>query len=226
MLHKLDNIPITVTLSKVLQKLAVKDDEDIALISDLFETAQAVARPKALYREAFVEELSGARVRVNGFDFHSEVLAANLNNIHRVFAYVCTCGAEVDEWSRGGHDYVVSLWLDMIKEMFLIDAITFLREHIKTAFGLKRISAINPGSGNAENWPISQQKELFAMIGDVKGEVGVTLTDTCLMLPIKSTSGLLYPSEADFVNCALCFRENCQGRRAEFDKELYERTFA
>jgi len=225
MLHKLDKIPTVTTLEHVLKRLNIDEREDIAMVSGLFEKAKEIARPKVLYREAFVEEITGSSVRINGCDFISHVLAMNLKNIHRVFAYVCTCGTEVDDWSHSEKDYVVSLWLDMIKEMFLYDAIAFFQDHIKKAFQLKKLSSVNPGSGDAENWPISQQAPLFAMIGDVKGEIGVTLKESFLMIPVKSTSGLLFPSETEFVNCALCRRENCPGRRAEFDQELYNRAF-
>jgi hypothetical protein len=149
----------------------------------------------------------------------------NLKNIHRVFAYVCTCGTEVDEWSHNEKDYVVSLWLDMIKQMFLFEANTFLINHLINAFQIEKLSSVNPGSGNAENWPISQQVQLFNMIGNVKEEIGVTLTESFLMMPIKSTSGLFFPAETEFVNCALCNREDCVGRRVAFDKALYDKTF-
>ena len=225
MIGKLDNIPVTTTFEQALQMLKIEDDDDIALISRLFETAKEIARPKVLYREAYVEEASGKNVRINGVDFESDVLAANLKDIHRVFAYVCTCGTEVDDWSHNEKDYVVSLWLDMIKEMFLHDANIFFREHMKNAYKFEKLSSINPGSGDVDNWHISQQAKLFAMIGNVKGEIGVTLTESFLMLPTKSTSGLLFPSETGFVNCVLCQRENCLGRQAAFDSELYAQTF-
>jgi len=225
MLRKLDNIPVTVALEQALKRLRIEEREDIDLISGLFETAKEIAKPKVLYREAYVDEISGRHVRINGVDFESDVLAVNLKNIHRVFAYVCTCGTEVDDWSHNEKDYVVSLWLDMIKEMFLFDANLFLREHLKNVLQTEKLSSVNPGSGNAENWPISQQAQLFDLIGGVKKEIGVTLTESFLMMPIKSTSGLLFQSETDFVNCALCGRENCVGRRVEFDKALYEKTF-
>ena len=225
MLRKIDNIPVTVTLERALKRLKIEDDEDIALISGLFETAKQIARPKVLYKEAFVEEISGINVKINGCNFESDVLAATLKNVHRVFAYVCTCGTEVDNWSHREKDYVVSLWLDMIKEMFLHDAIVFLTEHLKKSYQIEKLSAINPGSGNVDNWHISQQKQLFNMIGNVKEEIGVTLTDSFLMLPTKSTSGLYFPSETDFANCALCTRKNCVGRHAEFDKALYDGIF-
>jgi len=222
---KLDNIPVNTTYEQVLEKIKIDDDEDIEMVRGLFETAKKIARPKVLYREAYVEEIIDKTVRINSIDFESEVLAANLKSVHRVFAYVSTCGTEVDDWSANEKDYVVSLWLDMIKQLFLQEANIFFRDYLKKGFGFKTLSAINPGSGNLENWPISQQKLLFALIGGVKEEIGVTLTDSYLMVPIKSTSGLLYPSNSEFTNCSLCGRKNCPGRRAEFDSELYAKTF-
>ena len=225
MKRKLDNIAITTTFEQALEKLRIEEAEDIVLIKGLFQTAKEIARPKILYKESFVEEISGNNVRIDGFDFKSNVLAANLKDVHRVFAYVCTCGTEVDDWSHSEKDYVVSLWLDMIKEMFLRDAIDFFVEFMGKSYKFEKMSTINPGSGNVENWDITQQHTLFAMIGDVKEEIGVRLTDTSLMHPIKSTSGLLYPSETGYVNCILCTRENCPSRRAEFDAVLYAQTF-
>jgi len=225
MIRKLDEIPVTVTLEHALERLKIEETEDIELISGLFETAKKIARPKVLYREAFVEEIDGRNVKINGCGFESDVLAATLKNVHRVFAYVCTCGTEVDDWSHNEKDYVVSLWLDMIKQMFLGDAIVFLIEHLKSSYQIEKMSSVNPGSGNVDNWHISQQKPLFAMIGEVKSEIGVTLTDSFLMVPTKSTSGLYFPSETEFANCALCNRENCVGRRVEFDKKLYASIF-
>jgi hypothetical protein len=114
----------------------------------------------------------------------------------------------------------------MIKEMILHETMIYFREYVKRSYRLEKLSALNPGSGNVDNWAISQQSQLFAMIGGVTEEIGVSLTDSFLMYPIKSTSGLLYPSDTEFVNCALCTRRNCTGRRAEFDSGLYARTFS
>ena len=225
MIHKLDNIPVKTTIEQALGVLKIEDDEDVGMVRGLFETAKNIARPKVIYREVFVEEIAGKKVIIDGVTFESDVLAKNLKDVHRVFAYVSTCGREVDDWSKNEKDFVVSLWLDMIKQLFLRDANDFFRDFMKKSYQVKQFSAINPGSGNINNWHISQQVELFSLIGNVKEEIGVELTDTFLMLPIKSTSGLLYPSEKEFMNCSLCSRKNCQGRRTEFDSRLYAEVF-
>jgi len=225
MIRKLDNIKITISFEQVIERLKIEEPEDIEIVAGLFEKAREIAKPKVLYREAFVEEISGRNVKINGCDFESSVLAATLKDIHRVFAYICTCGTEVDEWSHSEQDYILSLWLDMIKELFLFDAHNFFIAHLKQAYQFEKLSTVNPGSGDLENWPISQQVQLFGMIGNVKSEIGVELNDSFLMTPIKSTSGLIFSSAAEFSNCALCTRENCVGRKVEFDSALYAKTF-
>ena len=65
-------------------------------------------------------------------------------------------------------------------------------------------------------WPIEGQRELFRILGDTEGTVGVRLTDSCLMLPSKSVSGILFQDHTGHVNCALCPRENCPNRRVPF----------
>lgn len=77
-----------------------------------------------------------------------------------------------------------------------------------------------PGSGAANVWPLTQQKPLFSLFGDVEELIGVRLTDRCLMIPIKSVSGIFFPNADKFESCQLCQREQCQGRRAPYSEEL------
>ena len=71
-----------------------------------------------------------------------------------------------------------------------------------------------------DDWPITQQKELFSLFGDVEELIGVTLTESCLMVPLKSSSGIYFPTEVTFETCQLCPREVCESRRAPYDRAL------
>jgi hypothetical protein len=81
---------------------------------------------------------------------------------------------------------------------------------------------MNPGSGDARLWPIGQQRPLFELLGDVEAAIGVRLTPSFLMVPNKSVSGILFPTEVRFESCQLCTRENCPRRRAPYSGELAE----
>ena len=85
------------------------------------------------------------------------------------------------------------------------------------------MSRMSPGSGAANVWPITQQKVLFSLFGNVEELIGVKLTDRCLMMPIKSVSGVFFPNENKFESCQLCPREGCVGRRAPHDLALVKK---
>ena len=67
-------------------------------------------------------------------------------------------------------------------------------------------------------------KPLFALLGETEHRLGVRLTDSLLMVPRKSISGIFFPVEESFMTCRLCPRPRCQGRRAAFEPEL-RRTY-
>ena len=77
-----------------------------------------------------------------------------------------------------------------------------------------------PGSGAADIWPITQQKQLFSIFDNVEDLIGVKLTDKYLMLPIKSVSGIFFQTETTFETCQLCLRESCIRRRSPYDADL------
>ena len=111
--------------------------------------------------------------------------------------------------------------LDTIKGMALKTALDCLRKHISDNYMPGRLSTMNPGS--LEDWPIKQQKELFSVFDDTMNTVGVTLSDSYLMTPVKSVSGILFPAKINFESCRLCSREECSERRTPFDPEEIKR---
>jgi hypothetical protein len=82
---------------------------------------------------------------------------------------------------------------------------------------------MNPGS--LAEWPIGEQKLLFGLLGKVEELIGVQLTDSFLMLPIKTVSGIRFPKEGTYENCQLCPRQKCPGRKARYDEGLYQRKY-
>ena len=149
-----------------------------------------------------------------GICFQKHCPARNLDKVYRFFPYMATCGTELEKWSETVNDPLLRYWADAIKESFLRCALEVLREHFTASVKIERYSSMNPGS--LPDWPITEQKKLFSLTGDVEGLIGVHLTESCLMIPVKSISGILFPNETGFNNCQLCQRKNCPGRRAEY----------
>ena len=222
----LDQIPFEIDRDALFVAMHMEPDSDGADdVRAVAAKAAPLARPRAIYEISFIEEKAGDSVVVGPVRFASRVLRANLETVDRVFPYIATCGPELDELPIATDDFVGQFCRDAIKEMALRAAMAALHDHLRSGFGLKRLAGMNPGSGDVDVWPIEQQRELFAIFGDVRRLIGVTLTDTCLMLPNKSVSGILFASETDFATCQLCHRKNCPNRHAPFDAHLWELRF-
>ena len=223
----LDQIPFEIDLPALFRRMRLEADAEYADdIRRLADAARPLARPRAIYEVAFIEGRKGRdEIRVGGARFVSRALRANLERVERVFPYIASCGPELDGLPVAADDFVGQFCRDTIKEMALHAAMAHVRAHVQETFALPKMAGMSPGSGDAHVWPIQQQKELFSIFGDVRSLIGVTLTDTFLMLPNKTVSGLFYPTEVDFVTCQLCHREVCPNRRAPFDQHQWELKF-
>jgi hypothetical protein len=220
----LDTIPFKIHVEQLSKKLRIKDGSaHVGKLQRLVDEAQAIGKPKALYRAAFIESKKEDQVVINGTVLTSRVLRVNLEKVHRVFPYVTTCGLELEEWSRSFDDMLVKYWADVIKETALRTAMEYLQEHLIEHYRLVKASRMSPGS--LPDWPLPEQRSLFHLLGNGPGLIGVHLTDSFLMLPIKSVSGIWFPTEESFESCGLCPRENCVGRRAPYDQNLYDRKY-
>ena len=220
----LDSIPFHIDLDSLMRKLHLTEGSSSAReLQRLASEAQAIAKPKAVYKVAFIESKGEDHVVVDGITLTSRVLRVNLEQAHRVFPYVATCGTELDEWSSSIDDMLQSYWADTIKEMALRVAMQALSEHLEDRFRPGHLSRMNPGS--LPDWPIQEQRKLFALLGSPKDAIGVELTKSLIMVPLKSVSGISFPTEVGFASCQLCPRENCPGRRAPYDETLYDRKY-
>jgi len=222
-MHTLDKIPFTIDADRIMAQAHVKaGSADAAELLSLIELARETGRPKAYYAESFVTGRDGDEVQIDDVRFTSRTLAHHLEKVERVFPIVATCGVELDDVFPAKGDIVKEFWWDLIKTRFLTTANKYLRNHLQHRFRLSKMASMHPGSGDMQIWPIEQQKPLFSLLNGVESAIGVQLTDSCLMIPDKTISGLVFPTEADFRSCEVCHREHCPARRAPFNKELWE----
>jgi len=217
------DLPVALATEALMKRVHVDPQSDngrefLALVGE----ARRLARPKAMYKECYVDARGDDTTVIGGVSFTSRALQKNLQKAERVFAYVATCGNELDQVPVADGDYLKQFWLDAIKMTALAESLRHLNERMDRRHGLGKMSVMQPGSGDVTVWPIEQQRQLFSLLGDVHGLIGVELTDSFLMVPNKSVSGIRFPTEVDFRSCQLCRREKCPGRSAAFDPVLWE----
>lgn len=208
------------TLSKeeLLKAIRIPDDpmdEDFIEVMAMLKEALGCARPKFAYCISAVEHKGEDYVVVEGRRIDSVLVRKNLEKVHRIIPYVATCGMEAELWSNKYTELLEQFWADEIKKLILYKAYEVMKGTVKERFfPAQDLSHMSPGSLPA--WSITGQTALFDLIGNVKEELGVALTDSFLMLPSKSISGFFFSGETHYENCRLCPMPNCPNRRAKY----------
>jgi hypothetical protein len=218
----LDQVTVDIKAEQVMNILHMDMNSKYSeIVQELIDQVQPVIRPKAIYDVQYVEHVDRETVEVAGVRFTSRILRVNLDDVGRVFPFIATSGTEAESIDIPDDDLMGKFVVDTIKEIALGIVSHHLNEHIRNKYKINKMSAMNPGS--LEDWPISQQRPLFSVFGDVEKLIGVKLTDSFLMIPIKSISGVYFPTEKSFASCQLCQREKCPNRRAKYDPEMLKK---
>lgn len=207
-----DKLIITLDLAQVQKKLHFEDPERVQALID---SALQLMNPKAAYSLEYPEAQLESAVRIAGKDFQSAVLRKNLDGVGRVFPFVMTLGPALEAEEARLDDLLDRYLLDKIGDLILRQTSRQLQEYLQNRYAIPKLSSMSPGS--LPDWPISEQQKLFALLGDVPGQLGVHLNESLLMIPRKSVSGLFFPAEVSFFSCQLCPRENCEARKAAYD---------
>lgn len=224
-MNTLNDLPFQIDVPALLAEMRVKpgsrhEKELLRLVDE----AKAVARPKAGFKLVFIESKGPDTIAAEGVQFKSRVMRVNLDTLERFFAYVCTSGVELQAWADGYlNDLLLGFYADAINQAVLQSAFGGFVAHLTRAYDLKHPSVMNPGS--LGDWPIQEQRPLFRLLGDVEASLGVHLKESCLMVPTKSVSGILFPTEETFASCQLCPRQSCPNRRAPYDPEMFDRKY-
>jgi hypothetical protein len=217
----LDDVPVKIDMNIIRQNLHIQfDDDRFEDLEEIAAQACIVAKPKAVYREAYVDNIGADSVLIGGVRFASRVMSLNLEKLGRVFACVVTCGAEIDEWTNSLKDVMDKFMANSIMDHLLNNTGEYLASHLSSIYELGKIGWMSPGS--LPDWPVTEQTQLFSLLGNVEQSIGVRLTNSCMLLPVKSASGIVFPSDISYVNCMLCRKPDCGSRRTSFNEQLYK----
>jgi hypothetical protein len=215
MVEILEQIPVSLEMTEVKDKLRARDPEQI---QSLLMIAIPLVAPKAVYKISYIEEKIEDGVTIDGVRFRSQVLRKNMEKVGRVFPYVVTIGTRLEQEADTRSDLLEKYYLDVIGNIALSKARRHLEEHLRSRFAITNLSFMSPGS--LADWPIEEQRPLFSILGDTELSIGVRITDSLLMIPRKSVSGIYFPTEVTFLNCQLCPRQSCEGRKARYNEDL------
>lgn len=179
----------------------------LAVAQAVLEEAHSLIVPIAMYTILPVGETA----------FEGPLIARALTGATQVALAICTIGPALEErvtalFAAGDPLRAMALDGAGIAALGRVSQIVGERICEKAATqGLRTGMRASPGQ---EGWPIEQQRVLFSLLPAER--IGVRLTESCLMLPLKSVSfvvGLGPQMHADVVACDMCSkRERCRWR--------------
>ncbi len=214
----IDDIPVELETESVIKSLKISKSTPYVekKIGELVETINNVARPKALYTESRVEYSNSDEVSIDGHIFKSRVLGKNLTDIEQCYPYIVTAGQELEKIELPESQSV--MMLDLIKNIVVGKAFDYTKKLIAERYSVPYITEMSPG--HLDDWPLTEQRALFNLFGDEAERIGVRLTDSYMMVPIKTVSGILFSTETEFQSCQVCTQPRCMGRKAAYDPRI------
>jgi hypothetical protein len=215
----IERIPFSLDPDDVARRLRFNPARSgFSSLDELIELASSMARLRAVYDISYVGAKDTESVEVAGIVFRSRVLRDNLDRAQKVFPYIMTVGPGIEKTAALSGDLLKQYYLEEMANIILETGASWLADQLKDRWGFPRLSNMSPGS--LEDWPITEQPKLFSLFGDTEKVIGVKLTDSLLMVPRKTISGIFFPSEEGFTSCRLCPREVCPSRKAPYDESL------
>jgi hypothetical protein len=137
----------------------------------------------------------------------------NLKSSELLALFVCTAGEEVSRRSRelmGDGKLLEGYVADMVGSLLVEGAMDILQESLRDEMGSRGFKITNRYSPGYCNWDVIEQHKLFSMFPE--GFCGVSLSESALMKPVKSVSGVIgIGKEVSFNNyiCHACSSTDC-----------------
>lgn len=161
-------------------------------------------------------EFSGDRtlISIDGIEFGiGKTVTHELRNSSAAVFFICTAGEEISRRSQEllmGENPVLGYVFDLLGSMIVESATDELQAEIKKMAQSQGMNITNRYSPGYCKWNVADQHKLFSFFPTEC--CGIRLTDSALMHPIKSVSGIIGVGEQvqyrDYM-CTLCNQVDC-----------------
>jgi hypothetical protein len=191
-------------------------------IDRLEDEFAALIRPTLYYRHGRISSAAKGSVHIEeGCTFRSPKLSKALSNCMEAVCFIATIGEGIDEEIRrfqGQNRFSKAYILDAMGSLAIESIVDQFQERMKARYQAEGKDVSLRFSPGYCDWPILEQKKLFHFFDAF--QLDVKLTDSCLMQPRKSVSGVfgVLPSQAShpahpYNPCLECHKETCIARR-------------
>ena len=224
----LENFQKTFDARKVMRLLGAKDGRRISSaaqrrVESLTHAAKSMIKPQLSYRILDLVAVHSRSILLSdGARFTSSKIARAMARAQRVCCFMATVGPAVDlkvKRFMGQQRYADAYVLDAMGSMSAENVVEQFYQRVAKRQAEKNGSVTLRFSPGYCDWPIYQQRELFALFDETETP-DVSLSEKCLMTPRKSITGLfgLLPegvngADPAYNPCNHCNKRDCIARR-------------
>ncbi len=200
-------------------------------IDSFARTSDRLIKPRLTYRVASFTTAGTCLVFENGSTVSSARLSRIMRGCTEAVCFAATVGRGVEERIRHCNrrgKYAEASILDAIGSVAAEEtAEQFFTDMRRMAARRNQAVTIRFSPGYCD-WPVTDQKDLLGLL-DIES-VGMSLTESCLMQPRKSVSGIfgiMKPGSLDtnpalYIPCTDCGKKGCSARRAAYRRTTAE----
>ena len=185
-------------------------------VAQAIQEAESLCEIRGAFRFSGYSEFSANNnhILVEGLEFGiGKTVDKELRNATSIAFFICTAGEGISRRSQvllSGDDPVLGYVFDLLGSMIVESATDLLQEEIKRMALSEGLLITNRYSPGYCNWSVADQHKLFSLFP--LNCCGINLTDSALMHPIKSVSGIVGMGKnvkfRDYT-CDLCSQVNC-----------------
>ena len=185
-------------------------------VAEAFQKAESMCDIHGAFCFAEKSEFTSgnSHILVDGIEFGiGKTVAKELRDSSSVVFFICTAGERISRCSQEmlkGENPVLGYVLDVLGSMIVEAATDELQKEIKHMANKEGYSITNRYSPGYCKWSVADQHQLFSFFP--VNCCGIKLTDSALMYPIKSVSGIIgIGKEVKFrqYTCDLCNQADC-----------------
>ena len=162
----------------------IQNEALLNIIEEQISLAEKSVQPKSIYR-IFDCTVTDDSLIIGSIAFKSQRLAENMKGCSRVAVMAVTLGTESDRLLRSfaGESARLIAMQAVLTEMIEQEC-DKVQKNIEKENSAKTRQRYSPGYFDLD---ISEQKKIFSLL-EITKRCGITLTDTCQMIPTKSVT--------------------------------------
>jgi hypothetical protein len=150
--------------------------------------------------------VDGSRILTEGLEFDTgKTITGSLRNSEKIAFFLMTAGPGIEAWSREVNqngDPMTAYIIDLLGSEIVESAAELLQTEMEEEIGDKGLKTSNRYSPGHCGWKVSEQKKLFSLFPE--NYCGISLSDSSLMIPVKSLSGIMGIGERVEKRAHLC----------------------